>query len=101
MVNWLHGPIAGLNCPASAARADRSRGYAQVFSCHPFREQLTQDLEDMAPALGPFIQPEHAGVRPRHLARHGKMPAADQPHIGHGLVGVRHGRMVTTAVRFG
>jgi hypothetical protein len=35
----------------------------------------------MAPELGQFIQDEHAVGRPRPLARHGHLAAADQPHI--------------------
>src|SRR5687767_4672078 len=38
-------------------------------------------------------------VRPRHLARHGAVPAPDQSLIGNALGGARHGRVVTTAVR--
>jgi hypothetical protein len=40
---------------------------------------LSQDLEDMPPERQQFIQEENAVVRPRHLARHGEVPAADQP----------------------
>ena len=38
-------------------------------------------------------------VGPRHLARHGHLPPTDQPHSGHVLVGVRHGHVMTNAVR--
>jgi hypothetical protein len=101
MVNWLHGPVARLNRPASTVRADRSRGYAPVCSCHPFLQRLAPGLQHIAPELQQLIHTEHAVVRQRHLTRRGDVPAADQPHIGHGLVGVRHGRVVTIAVRFG
>jgi hypothetical protein len=40
----------------------------------------------MAPELRPFIQEAHAVVRQRHLARHGQVPAADQPHIRDGMM---------------
>jgi hypothetical protein len=35
----------------------------------------------MPPELRQFIQEEDAVVRLQHLARHGEVPAADQPHI--------------------
>jgi hypothetical protein len=41
----------------------------------------------MPSALGACIEAEPTIVGPRHLARHGDLAAADQPHIGHGLVG--------------
>jgi hypothetical protein len=49
-------------------------------------KRLAQDLEDMAPELGPFIQKEHTMVRQRHLARTGEMLAADQSHIRDGMM---------------
>jgi hypothetical protein len=56
---------------------------------HPILERLAQDLQDVAAALREFIQKEHAVVRPRHVAGHRHLPAADPPHIGDG---VRRGR---------
>jgi hypothetical protein len=44
-------------------------------------DRLAQDLQDMAAALRPCIQAGYAVGRPRHLARHGDVPAADQPHL--------------------
>ncbi len=38
-------------------------------------------------------------VGQRHLARHRHLAAADQPHSRDRLVGARHGRVVTNAVR--
>jgi hypothetical protein len=35
----------------------------------------------MPSELGEFIQKEHVVVGPRHLTRHGDVPAADQPNI--------------------
>jgi hypothetical protein len=52
----------------------------QWYLCGGLLKRLAQDLEDMAPELWPFIQKAHAAVRPRHLARHGEVPAAAQPH---------------------
>jgi hypothetical protein len=40
----------------------------------------------MAPNLRPFIQQEHAVVRPRHVARQQRLAAPDQPHIGDGVM---------------
>src|SRR4029453_7886157 len=48
---------------------------------------LAQDLQDMAPELGQFIQEEHAIVGQRHFARHRHVAPADQPRIRDGLVG--------------
>jgi hypothetical protein len=48
--------------------------------------RLPQDLQDMPPALQPCIQEEPAVMRQRHLARHGNMPATDQPHIRDGVM---------------
>jgi hypothetical protein len=66
---------------AKAARALRSRTPARLFSYDTILKRLAQDLEDMPPALRPCIQEEQAVVRPRHLARRGEVPAAEQPHI--------------------
>jgi hypothetical protein len=49
-------------------------------------EGLTQDLQDVAAALGPFIEEEHAVVRQRHVARQWHLAATDQPHSGDGVV---------------
>jgi hypothetical protein len=57
------------------------------YSYETLLERLTQDLEDMAPALWPFTQAAHALVRPRHFLRHRHVAPADQPNIGDGVVG--------------
>ena len=49
-------------------------------------ERLTQDLKDMAAALGPFMQEAHAMTGQRHLARHGEVPATEQPRIRNGVM---------------
>jgi hypothetical protein len=38
-------------------------------------------------------------VRQRHLTRPRHLPSTDQPHIHNCVVGARHGRIMTTAVR--
>jgi len=48
---------------------------------------LAQDLEDMAAALGPCIQEEHAMVGQRHVTRHRHVAPADQSRIRDGTVG--------------
>jgi hypothetical protein len=62
-------------------------------------EGLAQDLDHMTAKLGQFIQEDHALVRQRHLARHLYMAPADQPDIRDGVMGVRHGRGGTKAMR--
>ena len=52
-----------------------------------FLERLAQDLQDMAAALGPFIQEAHAMVGQRHFPGHRHVPPADQPRIRDGVVG--------------
>ena len=41
----------------------------------------------MAAELGELIQEEHTMVGQRHVARHGHVAPADQPHVGDGRVG--------------
>ena len=62
-------------------------------------KRLTQHVQDVAAELRPFIQIENAVVRQCHGARHRHVAATDQAHLGDGVMGVRHGRVVTTAVR--
>jgi hypothetical protein len=50
-------------------------------------QRLSPDLENMARARGPLIQPQDATVRQRHLPRHGPRAAADHAHLGDGAVG--------------
>jgi hypothetical protein len=70
-----------------------------VYSCDSLLQRLAQDLQDMAAALGPFIQEEYAMVGQRDLARHRHVPLTDQSRSRDGLVGARNGRVVTNAVR--
>jgi hypothetical protein len=60
---------------------------AKLYVYETIIERLAQDLEDMAAALGEFIQEAHAVVGQRHFARHRHVAAADQPHIGDGVMG--------------
>jgi hypothetical protein len=70
-----HDPLAGMTHTAKAARALRSRMPGRLYSYDTILKRFAQALEDMPPEPRPFIQEEHAVVRPRH------------------------GRVVTTAVR--
>ena len=55
-------------------------------------ERLPQDLQDMAAALGQFIQEAHAVVGQRDLAGHRDAAATVQPRIREGSWwGARHG----------
>jgi hypothetical protein len=72
---------------ASATRAERSRTRGRLYLCDAILKRLAQDLEDMALELRQLIQEQDAMVRQRHLPRQGQVAAADQAHIGDGVVG--------------
>ena len=73
-------------CKANSAKEVRSRTPAKLYVYGTLLERLAQDLEDLAAALGPFIQEAHAMVGQRLVARHRHMAAADQPRIREGVV---------------
>jgi hypothetical protein len=75
-----------MNRAAKAAKELRSRTSAKLYSCKTLLERLPQDLQDLAAALGPFIQNEHAMMGQRPLARHRHVPPTDQPRLREGLV---------------
>jgi hypothetical protein len=58
-----------------------------LYSYKTFLERLSQDLEDMAAALGEFIQEVHAVVGQRHVAWYRHVAPADQPRIRDGVMG--------------
>ena len=66
--------------PASAASTARSRTYGRLYVCNAILTGLTKDLEDMAAALGEFIQATYAVVRQRPLARQRHLPHRSAPH---------------------
>jgi hypothetical protein len=72
---------------ANSAKVWRFRTLWRLYSCNTLLEGLTQDLQDVASELRQFIQPEHAVVRPRPLARQWHLAATDQPHIGNRVMG--------------
>jgi hypothetical protein len=53
----------------------------------PLPERLPQHFEHMPSELGEFIEEEDTMMGQRHLARHGHLAAADQPHVDNGVVG--------------
>jgi hypothetical protein len=53
----------------------------------------------MAAECWPFVQQQHPMVRQRHLPRQRDLPSINQPGIVDGVVGARHGRVVTNVVR--
>jgi hypothetical protein len=72
---------------AAAPLTARTCGCWYAYDALP--EPLAQHLEDLAAALGEFILEAHTVVRPHDGARHrhGEVPAADQPHVGDGVMG--------------
>jgi hypothetical protein len=72
---------------AKSATALRFRTCGRLYVENTRLERLTQHFKPMPRALGELIEEEHTVVGPRHLTRHGDLTAADQPHIGNGLVG--------------
>jgi hypothetical protein len=95
----LPDPLAVSSRLAKSAKSLRLRTLWRLYSCDTLLEWLSQDLQDVAAELRQFIQKEHAVVRQRHFARHRHMAPADQPDIRDGVMGVRHGRGGTKAMR--
>jgi hypothetical protein len=80
VVNRLHKPVAGLNHPASAVRAARSRGYAQAFSCNPLLDGLKQDLQAVATELWELILNEPPWCANDTSPARGPGPHRSAPH---------------------
>jgi hypothetical protein len=64
---------------AKAATAWRSRTPARDCLETALLERLAEHVEDVPPARRAFGPAAHARVRPRPLARHRDLTAADQP----------------------
>jgi hypothetical protein len=98
----LPEPSEVMSRAANAAKAWRSRTPARLSVEDTLLERLPQDIEDVAAALGPFILEEYTVVGQRHVARHRHVAAADQPHIGDGVMGgaTRSGRDQSHTVAF-
>jgi hypothetical protein len=72
---------------AQSAKLLRSRTLWRLPGEDRLRERLPQDRQDMAAALGEFIQKAHAVVGQGHVARHRHLTPAEQPHIREEMVG--------------
>jgi hypothetical protein len=72
---------------------------ARLYLYDTLLERLPQDLEDMAVELWRFIQADHPMVRQRHVTRQRHVAPGDPPRIRDGVLGARHGRVVTKVVR--
>jgi hypothetical protein len=59
----------------------------RLYAYETLLEGLAQHLQDMAAKLRQFIQPEHAMMCQRQLARQRHLAALDQPRIRDGAVG--------------
>ena len=60
----------------------KSKTPARLYVYETLLQRLASHLQDVAAALGQFIQEQHAIVCQRHLARHRHLTPADQPHVG-------------------
>jgi hypothetical protein len=72
---------------ASEASTTTSEMCAQWLVEETIAERLAQDLEDVARARGPFIQPQEAVVRQGHLPRYQQLAIAHHAHIGNDVIG--------------
>jgi hypothetical protein len=96
-------PVRGSNRPLPAARTphghhsygeprermtiEHARQMTRLSGYDPLLGRLPQDLQDMAAALGPFIQEAHTVVCEGHLTRHRHVAPADQPGVRDGVGG--------------
>jgi hypothetical protein len=83
----LPEPPTFVSRAANVAKTLKLRTSAKLYIYETLLERLPQDLQDMAAALGLFIQEAHAMVGQRHLTRHRHVPPTDQSRIRDGLVG--------------
>ncbi len=67
---------------AKLAKSLKLRTLWRLYLHDTLRKRLAQDLEDVAAALRPCIENEHAMVGERDGAGHWHLSATDQPHIG-------------------
>src|SRR5215218_7225411 len=77
----VHESLRGIIRLANSANVWRLRKCGRLSVENTLLERLPQDLEDMAAALGQFIQEEHAVVDQRDLARHRYVTPTDQSRI--------------------
>ena len=79
-------PLAVISRMANSAKSLKSMAPVRVYLYDTLLEGLAQDLQDVAAELRQFIQKEHPMVGQRHFARHRRVPPADQPYIGDGVM---------------
>jgi hypothetical protein len=84
---------------SKSATALRLRTCGRLYVDETLLEGLAPDLQGVAAALRPCIQPAHPMVGQGHLAGHRHLAAADQAGVRDGVMGARHGRVVTHARR--
>jgi hypothetical protein len=98
--SWpLSYSLAIMSRADKVTKASRFMTPTRLYLYDTLLKRLAQDLKDMAAELGQFIQEEHAIVGQRHFSWHRHVASADQPRLRDGVVGTRHGRVVTHAVR--
>jgi hypothetical protein len=73
--------LAVSSLKANPAKSLELRTLWRLYSYDTLLKRLPQDLQDVAAELRPLIQKEHAVVGQGHLAGHGHLSPADQPHI--------------------
>jgi hypothetical protein len=94
----LPQPVGVQTRATSPVSAARSKTRERLYACDPILKRLPQNIHDMAAELWPFIQEEHAMVGQRHVTQHRHVAPADQSCIRDGVMGTRHGRVMTHAV---
>jgi hypothetical protein len=92
-------PVFAATRPAISARAARSRTHGRWDPCDPLLYRLPQPCKLMPSARGACIEAERTVVGERHATRHRYLAPTDQPCVRDRMVGARHGRLVTKAVR--
>jgi hypothetical protein len=78
-------PVPPRPCSARIASPARSKTLARESVYDAVRQRLSQDLEALVYARGPFIRAQEAVVRQRP-PRHGPRAAVDHGHIGGRMV---------------
>jgi hypothetical protein len=95
----LPKPLTAITRIAKSAKLLRFRTPARLYLYDTIFERLTQHLQGVAADLRQLIGKAHAVVGQRPLARQRCKAVSDRPCIRDEVVGARHGRVVTHAVR--
>jgi hypothetical protein len=83
----VHESLRGIIRLANSANVWRLRKCGRLSVENTLLERLPQDLQDMAAALGPFIEEEHTMMGQRGLPWHRHVAPTEQPHIRDGEMG--------------